>query len=83
MSDSVKRKLSVSISNMMITWINNFDPKYSIKAMKDLANGQIFIDLIQLILTKNKCRQEFDQLQKCNQDAKMRYEIIKFIFNSK
>ena len=67
----------------MITWINNFDPKYSIKAMKDLVNGQIFIDLIQLILTKNKCRQEFDQLQKCNQDAKMRYEIIKFIFNSK
>jgi hypothetical protein len=81
MGDPPIRKPSVSISNMMINWINFFDQKYSIKTMKDLANGNIFIDLIQLIVAKNECRQEFDQLK--NQNKSMRYDTIQFIFNGK
>jgi len=52
--------------------------------IKELANGQIFVDLIQKLMVKSDCVNEFNEIQYGSQtDANIRFELIKFFFRGK
>ncbi len=72
-------------NNLFSKKINNFRTlSATVRTVKDLANGQIFIDLIQKLMAKSDCANEFDEIQNGSQtDINIRFELIKFVFRGK
>jgi len=72
-------------SCFLILKINNFGTlSATAKTIKELANGQIFIDLIQKLMAKSDCANEFNEIQNGSQtDINIRFELIKFVFRGK
>jgi len=72
-------------NNLFSKKINNFRTlSATVRTVKDLANGQIFIDLIQKLMAKSDCADEFDKIQNDSQtDVNIRFELIKFVLRGK
>ena len=67
--------------------MNNFSTiqTYS-KTIKDLTNAQTFIDLIQKLVAKSDCANEFNEIQNGVLPDKIigiRFDLIEYIFRGK
>jgi hypothetical protein len=79
---SQQKKLSRSVTKLIINWLNNFNREPKIKTLTELSDGRILLYLVEIIVKDKSCfdNEMFLELE-VDEEMNKRFKLVEHIIN--